>query len=161
MIINAEVLEGILQHENVHATSSVNKRVTALPIYSERLRLVGTLDVLERTPAGLVIIEHKRGSTKQYNNDQMQIAAQAVAYEEMTGRPVAFGSVFSWQTRRRYQFPVTPALKASVEQTTDQMRAVLAAGKRPMPTETIKKCKACSVQDVCQPALARKLRKER
>ncbi len=160
MLIDAQMLEGILQHSNVHAQSNTTKHATAVPVCSERLGLIGVLDALEHTADGLVVVEHKRGSTRQWDNDQLQVAAQAVAYEDMTGQPVAFGSIFSWQSRRRYRFPITPELRNMVEQVAAAMRQIIAAGKRPAPISQAPKCKGCSVREVCQPALIRKLRKE-
>ncbi len=159
MVIDGAVMEGIIQHRNVHATTNSNKCVTSLPVYSERLHLVGTLDALEQSADGLIVIEHKHGSAKAWENDQVQVAAQAMAFEEMTGQTISYGSVFSWTTRRRYQFSITPELRTLVEQSTEGMRAVLRSGQRPRPTEESHKCKGCSLREVCQPALIRKMRK--
>jgi CRISPR-associated exonuclease Cas4 len=157
MIVSAEVLDGILKHEHVHEATSHSGRITALPVYSERLRLTGTLDAIEQTRDGLMIIEHKRGSTREYINDQVQVAAQAIAYEEMTGQTVVLGSVFSWESRRRVQFNISPELRQLVEQTVMQMHQIIAQGKRPPPTTETHKCKGCSLREACQPALFRKL----
>jgi CRISPR-associated exonuclease Cas4 len=46
--------------------------------------------------------------------------------------------------------PVTPALRAEVEQAAAEVHALLAAGKLP-PAVNDERCRACSLVELCQP----------
>ncbi len=155
MQLNVQVLEGIVQHTSVHAESS--RRMTALPVASEKLGIVGVIDVAEPLEDGTYrIVEHKRGSTHQWDNDQLQVTAQAIAFEETTEMTATSGSVFSWTSRRRYEFEITETLHYQVEQVVADMHATIDAGYRPTPTPKKQKCRGCSLREVCQPTLIRK-----
>lgn len=160
MLVDAYMLEGILQHNIIHEKSSHVTRTTGFPVASETLKISGVVDVVEPTADGVCIIEHKHGSTRQWENDRLQVAAQAIAFEETTGIRVASGSVFSWTSRRRYSFPIDIELRQQVEQTVRRMHEALQSGERPVPIRDKHKCKLCSVREVCQPALIHKMRKK-
>jgi CRISPR-associated exonuclease Cas4 len=159
MQIDAQMLEGILHHRNVHVQKSSDSSITGLPVASERLRIAGVIDLIEPVPGGMRIVEHKRGSARQWVNDQLQIAAQAIAIEEMTGVRVVEGSVFSWSRRRRYIFEISPAVRDEVEHTVQAMFALIKAGRRPPPTIETQRCKGCSLLESCHPALIRRISK--
>ena len=70
------------------------RRVMALPVASARLRLTGIIDVVEFHPQadGPEVpypIEYKRGRPKLHRADEVQLCAQAICLEEMTGVPVS------------------------------------------------------------------------
>ncbi len=159
MLVDAHMLEGILQHTIVHEKSSLTNRTTGFPVASERLRIAGIVDVIESAADGLCIVEHKRGSTRHWENDQLQVVAQAIALEETTGLHVVSGNVFSWTSHRRYTFPISSELRQQVEQTVYTMQETIQFGQRPPPISDTRKCKLCSVREVCQPALIRRLKR--
>ena len=70
----------------------------ALPIWSERLGLIGKCDVVEFWPDGTIYpVEYKHGPRKQRENDDLQLAAQTVCLSEMFKVPVARGA---WRVAR-------------------------------------------------------------
>ena len=160
MQVDAQVLEGIVQHQVVHENLFVSNRITALPVISHRLQIVGLIDLAEPVGNGFRIVEHKRGSTSPWENDQLQITAQAIAFEETTGAKVRSGAVFSWKSRRRREFAITPDLREQVEEVIRAMHATIATGMRPRPIEEKHKCKHCSVREVCQPTLVQKINRK-
>jgi CRISPR-associated exonuclease Cas4 len=156
MEIDAQVLEGIIYHSTVHMQKFKNTQLTALPVIADSLNMIGVIDVAEPLPDGTFrLVEHKRGSTRQWANDQLQIVAQAIGFEETTGHKASVGSVFSWTSRRRYEFPITEELKTEVGQTVRAMHQVLSHGHRPPPTRETHKCPKCSLFDLCQPRLVK------
>jgi len=66
----------------------------ALPVWSERLGLIGKADIVEFEMDGTPYpVEYKHGSKRKAGFiaacDELQLAAQALCLEEMTGRPAS------------------------------------------------------------------------
>jgi len=128
----------------------------ALPIWSERLNLIGKADVVEFLPDGTPYpVEYKHGSRRKHPGiaecDEIQLAAQAICLEEMTGRAVSEGAIYYARSRRRRVVAVSDALCRKVAETAEQVRLMLAAGRMPAPASD-ERCRACSLLDRCQPA---------
>jgi len=123
----------------------------ALPIWSERLGLIGKADVVEFHPDGTVYpVEFKHGRKKQAIHDDLQLAAQALCLAEMLGKPVGQGAIFHASSRRRREVLITPALIQLVEETTAAIRAMLTSGVLPPPVND-SRCRECSLKETCQP----------
>ena len=123
----------------------------ALPVYSDRLGLVGKCDVVEFHPDGRIFpVEYKHGPKRQKNHDDLQLAAQALCLEEMTSKPVTRGAIYHHSSRRRREVEITDALRRNVEETTVQIRSILTSGKLP-PAVNDARCKECSLKGICQP----------
>lgn len=152
---NLYTLRGRAVHELVDVPDSAvaaGKRIErALPLYSSRLGLVGKADVVEFLPDGTPYpVEYKHGQRRPSEHDDLQLAAQALCLEEMTGRPVPTGAIFHHSSRRRREVVITPALRAEVERLVPLMRDMLARGILPPPVNDAR-CRHCSLQDACQP----------
>lgn len=123
----------------------------ALPVWSDRLNLIGKCDVVEFWPDGTVYpVEYKHGSKRKWLNDDLQLAAQAICLEEMLGRPVPRGAIFHATSHRRREVVITSELEKLVEETVDAIRAMLISGKLPPPVNDAR-CKECSLKYICQP----------
>jgi CRISPR-associated exonuclease Cas4 len=133
----------------------------ALPIWNDRLGLIGKADVVEFEPDGTPYpVEYKHGSRNKAAEiaacDDVQLAAQALCLEEMSGRPVNEGALFYATSKRRRIVPITDALRTQVAETARAVRDMLASQKLPPPTSDVRRCKGCSLIERCQPeALAR------
>jgi CRISPR-associated exonuclease Cas4 len=106
----------------------------ALPVFSDRLGLIGKADVVEFAPDGTPYpVEYKHGSRNKKASiaacDDLQLAGQALCLEEMSGRPVPEGALYYATSKRRRAVPITPALRAAVENAAAEIRAMLAAGR--------------------------------
>ncbi len=127
----------------------------ALPVFSDRLGLVGKADVVEFLPDGTPYpVEYKHGSRNKKAAvaacDDLQLAGQALCLEEMSGRPVAEGALFYASSKRRRIVPINAELRAAVETAATAIRAMLAAGRCPPPVND-ERCGACSLRNLCQP----------
>jgi len=123
----------------------------ALSVWSDRLGLIGKCDVVEfRSDGSIYPVEYKHGGKRVKLHDDLQLAAQAVCLEEMTGRPVLRGAIYHHSSRRRREVAVTDELRTMVEETVSVIRAMLAAGRLPPPVND-KRCKECSLREICQP----------
>ena len=137
----------------------------ALPLFCDRLGLVGKADVVEFLPDGTPYpVEYKHGSRHKRADiaacDDMQLAAQALCLEEMFGRAVPEGALYYATSRRRRIVAVDANLTAKMEIAVGEVRRLLAAGSLPPPLND-EHCRACSLRDLCQPeALARSPQRE-
>ena len=123
----------------------------ALPVWSERLGLIGKCDIVEFYPDGRIYpVEYKHGKKRAKTHDDIQLAAQAICLEEMTGKPVTHGAIYHHTSRRRREVAITDTLRHQVEETVAAVRTLLASGQLPPPVNDAR-CKECSLQDICQP----------
>jgi CRISPR-associated exonuclease Cas4 len=131
----------------------------ALPLWHDALGLIGKSDVVEFLAGGVPYpVEYKHGSRNKAADiaacDDIQLAAQAMCLEAMTDKPVNEGALYYATSKRRRIVPITAQLKADVAQTAQAIRQMLTSGMLPPPLtgdQAARRCKACSLQDRCQP----------
>lgn len=159
---NLLTAEGRIAHEKVDEegaeTRSGRRIVFGLPLRSFRLGLVGKADVVEFSggDGGQAIVfpvEHKRGRPKQKDCDRVQLCAQAVCLEEMLGVTVAEGALFYGKTRRREDVAFDAGLRGLTEETALELHRLLDSGITPR-AEYGKKCRSCSLINVCMPKVS-------
>ena len=144
----------------VHTTTREGARVEyALPIWSDRLDLIGKCDVVEFWPDGVVYpVEYKHGPRRAWLNDDIQLAAQALCIEEMLGVTIERGAIFHAGSKRRREIDVNDALRAEVASAVTAIREMLSKHRLPEPITDSRRCRECSMKDICQPEAARALR---
>ena len=158
---NSHTLSGALSHERADRpvtwenTAGVRK-VHAMWLRSDQLRLVGKADVVEFHPQanGPDIpfpVEYKRGKRKKWDNDDVQLCAQAICLEEMLAVEVPQGVIFHIKSKRRREVTFTPSLRSKTLATAERLRAMLASGVTPPPVLK-QQCQGCSVHDICLPS---------
>ena len=131
----------------------------ALPLWHDALGLIGKSDVVEFLAGGMPYpVEYKHGSRNKAADiaacDDIQLAAQAMCLEAMTGKAVNEGALYYATSKRRRVVPITAQLRSDVAQTAEAIRQMLASGKLPPPLtaeQAGRRCKACSLQERCQP----------
>jgi CRISPR-associated exonuclease Cas4 len=125
----------------------------SLPLWCERLGLIGKADLVEFHPDGTVFpVEFKHGRKRRALHDDLQLTAQALCLEEMLGRPVLAGAIYHASSHRRREVPITAELRGMVAVTAEAIRAMLAAGVLPPPVNDAR-CRECSLKEICQPEL--------
>jgi CRISPR-associated exonuclease Cas4 len=72
----------------------------------------------------------------------------------MTGRPVPEGALFYGETRRRVSVPFDAALRRLTEETTALAHRLLAGPGLPPAVYEPRKCRACSLIELCRPRLS-------
>lgn len=123
----------------------------ALPVWSERLGLIGKCDVVEFHPDGHIYpVEYKHGRKREKMHDDLQLAAQAMCLEEMTGRTITHGAIYHHGSRRRREVAITQELRDKVEDSVNAIRAMMHSGRLPPPVNDAR-CKECSLKEICQP----------
>lgn len=163
---NIHTLRGQAEHARVNqpgieAGHGGRRIVRAMPLWCDRLGLVGKADVVEfladDTPYP---VEYKHGQKREKRHDDLQLAAQALCLEEMTGRPVTQGAIYHVSSHRRREVPITETLRQLVADTADAIRAARSAPALPPPVNDAR-CRQCSLADLCQPAALAETRRRR
>ncbi len=125
----------------------------ALPLRCERIGLIGKADIVEFLSDGTPYpVEYKHGPRRQRAHDDIQLAAQALCLEEMTGRSVPLGAIYHASSHRRREAAITPTLRQIVVDTAAAIRELLQSGKMP-PAVNDARCRECSLLDLCQPQM--------
>lgn len=163
---NLHTLRGNAVHARVDApgvdTAKGVRTERALPLWHDTLGLIGKADVVEFVAGGAPYpVEYKHGNRHKANSiaacDDLQLAAQALCLETMTGRAVPEGAIYYASSKRRRPVPVTPELRAAVADTANAVRGMLQAGRLPPPlqgADALQRCPGCSLHDRCQPEAA-------
>jgi CRISPR-associated exonuclease Cas4 len=156
---NLYTLRGQAVHKQVDqpgVETRIGLRVErALPIWSDRLSLIGKADVVEFEADGTPYpVEYKVGSRAKASwiaaCDDLQLVAQALCLEEMTGKPVPAGALFYAKSKRRREVRVDAALRGRVEEAVAAVRVLIDTAVPPAPTFD-ERCGKCSLADICQP----------
>jgi CRISPR-associated exonuclease Cas4 len=151
--------EGRILHDRVHEqegeTRAGVRLERGLPLRSLRLGVIGKADLIEFHKIGKEIwrpfpVEYKRGKPKPDHCDEVQLCAQAMCLEEMMGMEVPQGALFYGKTRHRHEVVFTPGLRKETEEIIGKIRGLLSEGVTPPPVFE-KKCKQCSLVELCLP----------
>jgi CRISPR-associated exonuclease Cas4 len=156
---NRFTAEGRVVHDVAHEAGERKvrgvRRVMALPLECRRLNLVGTSDLVEFRPGPEgempYPVEYKRGKPKLHRADEVQLCAQALCLEEMTGKAVPEGALFYAETKRRQIVPFDAALRHLTEQTVGEFAALLRDGRTPPAIYRADRCRSCSLIELCRP----------
>lgn len=158
---NASTLAGRLAHEAAdtpgYSTERGIRMVRALPLYSRRLRLAGRADIVEFHPEAPgrdrpCPVDYKRGKRRRWENDDIQLCAQALCLEEMLDAAVPRGAIFHAASKRRREVVFTKALRTITEGAAEDLHRLMAAGAIP-PAKLLPRCDGCSLREICMPEL--------
>lgn len=152
---NLYTLRGRRVHERTHDPESALEdgvRVErGLPLFSERLGLIGKSDVVEfRLGEAAYPVEYKSGPRRGSTHDDIQLCAQAMCLEEMLGGDVPRGAVYHYASRRRREVIFDGDLRSLTEETVRAVRQLLSTSTVPPPVADAR-CPKCSLFDACMP----------
>jgi CRISPR-associated exonuclease Cas4 len=151
---NIYTLRGNLAHERVDQTISRNEdemRVErGLSLWSKQLGLTGRADIVEFHDEIPYPVEYKQGQRRDWQYEAIQLCAQALCLEEMLGLPVPKGAIYYCSSRVRREIILDETLRVTVQQVTQEVRALL-AGKTLPAAVNDQRCKKCSLIDSCLP----------
>ncbi len=126
----------------------------AVRVWSDRLTLSGKCDIVEKHHATLYLpVEYKKGKRRVFENDDVQLCAQAICLEEMLNVTIPEGAVFHASSKRRRQVVFTAELRAATEQAARLLQSLIQDGNVP-PAELKPICGGCSLKEVCLPELS-------
>ncbi len=169
---NERTVDGQLFHKVAHDKEKIESRgnlliTRGLHIRSSVLGMSGVCDVVEfhRSKDGISLaareglwqpypVEYKKGAPKEHNADELQLCAQAICLEEMLLCHIPEGSLFYGEIRRRVVVEFTQILRETVCDMAEEMHELWRKGYTPK-TKPQKGCNACSLKDICIPALGK------
>lgn len=151
-------------HDKVDAAnreSRGNVRIEySVPIRSLRLGLIGKADVVEfhkKDDKWIPFpVEYKRGKPKMDDCDKVQLCAQAICLEEMLNIEIKKGALYYGRTHRREDIVFDEKLRRETENAARKVHDLIESGTTPKP-EYSKKCKKCSLYELCMPKVSRKV----
>ena len=145
-------------HQRVDSGEAEQRKDTrferGIALFSHQYNLSGKLDLLEieEGPSPRYFpVEYKRGKPKLADWDRVQLCAQALCIEEMRETPVSEGAIWYWEVRKRESVAIDQPLRQLTIAAINTARKLLTAGTTPPPIEEAKRCKACSLIDLCEP----------
>jgi CRISPR-associated exonuclease Cas4 len=155
--------KGRQMHSRVHEAEDEtreNVRICrALELASESLGIFGVSDVVEYHSDGTIVpVEYKRGKPKDGREDEIQLCAQALCLEEMHGKTVSFGYLYYGAVKRRLEVPIGTELRVLTREIIKETASVIGSGVTPTGKFS-KKCRSCSLYDLCMPKKSVNIRK--
>lgn len=160
---NRFTAEGRVLHERVDSGVAEQRKGTrferSVLLRSEEYRLTGKLDLLEveqGDPPRYTPIEYKRGKPKVEDWDRIQVCAQALCIEAMRNVEVSTGAIWYWEVRKREVVAIDTALRQRTLTAIQEALALIEQGKTPKPIDNEKRCRACSLKELCQPGRVRR-----
>ena len=159
---NQYTIEGSSLHDRVHTLGEGHReqiwQIRAVWLKSEQYRLIGKADLIEESDGCLYPVEYKRGYRGQWDNDELQVCAQALCLEEMTGKSVVQGYIYYTHSHQRQTVEITAELRASAIATIEAVQNLLATGIMPQAIYS-QRCQGCSLYSQCLPQAADKVKR--
>ncbi|WP_414577553.1 CRISPR-associated protein Cas4 [Anabaena sp. CCY 9402-a] len=161
-IDNQYTIEGTSLHERVHTVGEINRedtwQVRAIWLKSDKYKLIGKSDLIEAENGEYYPIEYKRGRKGEWDNDEMQVCAQALCLEEMTGKTINTGYIYYAHSHQRQLVEINQELRQTAISIIASVQQLLFTGLMPTPIKT-KRCDGCSLYASCLPQAIDKVRR--
>lgn len=172
---NLRTVEGKQLHERVDNPDFFEARggiltTRSVPLSSHTLGFYGVSDIVEFCAVkenGVTLngregiwcpvpVEYKRGRPKKDIIDEVQLCAQAMCLEEMLYTNINYGYLFYGETKHRTKVLFENELRDKVIKLSEQMHSLFDKQCTPTAIKADKRCKSCSLVDVCLPKLGMK-----
>jgi CRISPR-associated exonuclease Cas4 len=157
---NQYTIEGTSLHDRVHTLGESHREETwqirAIWLKSEQYKLIGKSDLIEAESGQLYPVEYKRGRKDEWDNDELQVCAQALCLEEMTGKAIAQGYIYYAHSHQRQPVEISAQLREDAIATIQSVTTLLETGLMPKAAYT-QRCKGCSLYSQCLPQAADKV----
>jgi len=161
---NQYTIDGTTLHERVHTVGDLNLgeiwQIRAIYLKSEQYKLIGKADLIEAENGTFYPVEYKRGKKGEWANDELQVVAQALCIEEMTGTHVPTGYIYYAQTHQRQEVDINSSLRQSAIASIKAIQEIIEKETIPK-AEYSKKCKGCSLYSACLPMAKDKINRYR
>lgn len=157
---NSYTIEGTSLHNRVHTFGDSHReetwQVRAIWLKSEEYKLIGKSDLIESESGQFYPVEYKRGRKGEWDNDELQVCAQALCLEEMTGQTITTGYIYYAQSHQRQLVEISDALRAYTVATIASVLELLTYGIVPKPVYS-RRCTGCSLYAQCLPKAIEKV----
>ncbi|MCK8824001.1 CRISPR-associated protein Cas4 [Fuchsiella alkaliacetigena] len=157
---NIFTLEGNAVHERVdNASNYYNKDKeceNSVPVWSDTYGLYGVIDLVEFSSGNPYPVEFKRGKKKAKVADKVQLCAQVICLEEMYQIEIDLGYIYYNKSRQRVKVDIKKELREKTIDVIAGVREQIEKQLVPAPNYS-KKCKNCSLKELCLPDLNERL----
>lgn len=154
---NEHTLLGSIAHENVNERGYETLRgvrlLRSLPLYSRRYGLSGKADIVEVHAEEIIPVEFKKGPRRRFENDDVQLCAQALCLEEMFATSIIRGFIYHAASRRRREVSLDGALRSRTADIIREVRELLDLGLVPQAV-LLPRCNGCSLRKICVPEVS-------
>jgi len=154
---NEHTTKGTILHKNAdergYETVREAKYLHALPLYSEKYGLNGKADIVEIRAREIIPVEYKKGKRREFENDNIQLAAQALCLEEMFQTEITRGFIYHAMSKRRREVFFDDALRRETIATIENVRKLLKSQTIPA-ANFLPRCGGCSLYGTCLPKLS-------
>ena len=161
---NEYTIEGTSLHDLVHTVGEAQRdetwQVRAIWLKSDRYGLTGKADLIESDSGQLYPVEYKRGKRGEWDNDELQVCAQALCLEEMTGQSILTGYIYYAHSHQRQRVDISTQLRQQAIATIQSVQTLLETGEMPKAVYS-KRCQGCSLHSRCLPQAADKVNRYR
>jgi CRISPR-associated exonuclease Cas4 len=160
---NEHTIIGNLAHEHVDFPGFEQRAgwtlLRALPLFSDKLGLTGKADLIEvrRDATERIVearpVEYKKGPKRRFDNDEVQLCAQALCLEEMLRITIPSGAIFHAQSQQRHEVLFDDRLRHQTHTALANLKTLITTAALP-PAELKPQCEGCSLHETCLPELA-------
>ncbi|WP_225225330.1 CRISPR-associated protein Cas4 [Komarekiella delphini-convector] len=158
---NQYTIEGTSLHDRVHSTGDGQRgetwQIRAIWLKSEQYKLIGKSDLIEAESGQVYPVEYKRGRKGEWDNDELQVCAQALCLEEMTGQNIPTGYIYYAHSHQRQLVEINAELRQSAIATIKYVTNILKTGTMPKSVYS-KRCTGCSLYSQCLPKATDKVK---
>ena len=157
---NQYTVEGTSLHDRVHTLGEGHRedtwQIRAIWLKSAQHQLIGKADLVEASAGCWYPVEYKRGSRGEWDNDELQVCAQALCLAEMTDKPVTQGYIYYAHSHQRQLVEISAELRQRAIATIQAVKTLLQTGLMP-PAVYSKRCQGCSLYAQCLPQAVNKV----
>ena len=172
---NQYTAEGQYAHRKVDQSANLKRgdkrNVTGMMLVSYQLGVTGKADLVEFRDAAAKTeaideslnsetksscafvpypVDFKRGRKRRWDNDEVQLCAQAMCLEEMLNVPVPKGAIFHIRSQHRREVIFNEALRQQTIHAAARLHEIVHTRITP-PAEWKARCKGCSLLETCMP----------
>jgi CRISPR-associated exonuclease Cas4 len=159
-IDNQYTIEGTSLHDRVHTTGEGKQeeiwQIRAIWLKSDKYNLIGKSDLIESENGEWYPVEYKRGRKGEWDNDELQVCAQALCLEDMTGKTINTGYIYYAHSHKRQLVEISEELRQSAIATIKAVQTLLFTGAMPKAIKS-KRCDGCSLYSHCLPQAVEKV----
>ena len=154
---NEHTAKGTILHEHAdergYETIGGAKLLRALPLYSSKYGLSGKADIVEIRGKEIIPVEYKKGKRRKFDNDEIQLTAQALCLEEMFSTEIKRGFIYHASSKKRREVLIEENLRNLTLETIEKVRRLLSNEIIPK-AEYKPRCEGCSLYNICLPKLS-------
>ncbi|QGG48989.1 CRISPR-associated protein Cas4 [Heliorestis convoluta] len=161
-IDNEHTLTGTFLHQNVDMPGILGRegilKHRAVKLYHEELGIIGKSDLVEEKGNLTYPVEYKKGRRGKWQNDEVQLCAQALALEYMLDKRIEYGFLYYFGSRLRLQVTFDQELRLKTQEVIQAVQQMFITAERPVQKYG-PRCSGCSLIERCLPREVTMIRK--